>query len=482
MKRISIGNTLDYHYKLVILLAILPMVLISIFFMVNIFQYRQSIENVNDVNKMNSEMSTKIDNSVFYLITGKPTRMQDPTELIVHYQKELDKLKDSSPSFDQQQTLDVAKRILDTDRHYVNTIKENIAAEKPISDSEAILVEIRNVNVLLKDTLQEFVTGEINLSNKKSNQIFQTIIILIFLEICLVVILVIIITRNKKNLNARIKVPMDKLLTSLSEVSKGNLDTQVESSEIVEFDILSSEVNQMTTQIKALLEQNDRKQQAIAKAELRALQAQITPHFIYNSLDAIITLSELDEPERVVETTLALSNFFKLTLNNGNDWVTVKQEIEHVTSYLQILKTRYGSILEYQITIDPKIEHVKMLKMILQPIVENAMYHGIKHSRQRGVIHINGRQQEESLIFEVNDNGVGMTTQQIKTLQKNIRELDPTGVSGGYGLYNIYRRLRLYFGETAELKIFSQENQGTTVTIILPLKTDVFVEKRDENA
>ncbi|MBU5360284.1 sensor histidine kinase [Enterococcus raffinosus] len=482
MKRISIGNTLDYHYKLVILLAILPMVLISIFFMVNIFQYRQSIENVNDVNKMNSEMSTKIDNSVFYLITGKPTRMQDPTELIVHYQKELDKLKDSSPSFDQQQTLDIAKRILDTDRHYVNTIKENIAAEKPISDSEAILVEIRNVNVLLKDTLQEFVTGEINLSNKKSNQIFQTIIILIFLEICLVVILVIIITRNKKNLNARIKVPMDKLLTSLSEVSKGNLDTQVESSEIVEFDILSSEVNQMTTQIKALLEQNDRKQQAIAKAELRALQAQITPHFIYNSLDAIITLSELDEPERVIETTLALSNFFKLTLNNGNDWVTVKQEIEHVTSYLQILKTRYGSILEYQITIDPKIEHVKMLKMILQPIVENAMYHGIKHSRQRGVIHINGRQQGESLIFEVTDNGVGMTTQQIETLQKNIRELDPTGVTGGYGLYNIYRRLRLYFGETAELKIDSQENQGTTVTIILPLKTDVFVEKRDENA
>lgn len=482
MKRISIGNTLDYHYKLVILLAILPMVLISIFFMVNIFQYRQSIENVNDVNKMNSEMSTKIDNSVFYLVTGKPTRMQDPTELIVHYQKELDKLKDSSPSFDQQQTLDVAKRILDTDRHYVNTIKENIAAEKPISDSEAILVEIRNVNVLLKDTLQEFVTGEINLSNKKSNQIFQTIIILIFLEICLVVILIIIITRNKKNLNARIKVPMDKLLTSLSEVSKGNLDTQVESSEIVEFDILSSEVNQMTTQIKALLEQNDRKQQAIAKAELRALQAQITPHFIYNSLDAIITLSELDEPERVIETTLALSNFFKLTLNNGNDWVTVKQEIEHVTSYLQILKTRYGSILEYQITIDPKIKHVKMLKMILQPIVENAMYHGIKHSRQRGVIHISGRQQEESLIFEVTDNGVGMTTRQIKTLQKNIRELDPTGVSGGYGLYNIYRRLRLYFGETAELKIDSQENQGTTVTIILPLKTDVFVEKRDENA
>lgn len=107
-------------------------------------------------------------------------------------------MKDSSSSFDQQQTLDVAKRILDTDQHYVNTIKENIAAEKLISDSEAILIEIRNVNVLLKDTLQEFVTGEINLSNKKSNQIFQTIIILIFLEICLVIILVIIITRNKK--------------------------------------------------------------------------------------------------------------------------------------------------------------------------------------------------------------------------------------------------------------------------------------------
>lgn len=310
MKRISIGNTLNFHYKLVILLVILPMVFISVFFMVNIFQYRKSIENVNYVNKLNSEMATKIDNSVFYLITGKPTKMQDPAELILYYHKKLDTLKTSSSSVDQQQTLDVAKRILDTDRHYVNTIKDNIATEKPISESEAILVEIRNVNVLLKDTLQEFVTGEINLSNKKSNQIFQTIIILLFLELCLVVILILIISRNKKDLTARIQTPMDKILTSLSEVSKGNWDTQVESSEIIEFDLLSTEVNQMTTQIKALIEQNERKQQAIAKAELKALQAQITPHFIYNSLDAIITLSELDEPGTGGRNNTSLIKFF----------------------------------------------------------------------------------------------------------------------------------------------------------------------------
>lgn len=482
MKRISIGNTLNFHYKLVILLVILPMVFISVFFMVNIFQYRKSIENVNYVNKLNSEMATKIDNSVFYLITGKPTKMQDPAELILYYHKKLDTLKTSSSSVDQQQTLDVAKRILDTDRHYVNTIKDNIATEKPISESEAILVEIRNVNVLLKDTLQEFVTGEINLSNKKSNQIFQTIIILLFLELCLVVILILIISRNKKDLTARIQTPMDKILTSLSEVSKGNWDTQVESSEIIEFDLLSTEVNQMTTQIKALIEQNERKQQAIAKAELKALQAQITPHFIYNSLDAIITLSELDEPERVVETTLALSNFFKLTLNNGKDWVTVQQEIEHVKSYLQILKTRYGSILEYQLMIDPSIENIKMLKMILQPLVENAMYHGIKHSRRRGLIEIRGTQQNQMLIFEVADNGSGMSPRQVAELQKNIQELDPTGVSGGYGLYNVYRRLRLYFGAAAELRIASQENQGTTVTIMLPIRNDAFLETEEEDA
>lgn len=187
-------------------------------------------------------------------------------------------------------------------------------------------------------------------------------------------------------------------------------------------------------------------------------------------------------PERVVETTLALSNFFKLTLNNGKDWVTVQQEIEHVKSYLQILKTRYGSILEYQLMIDPSIENIKMLKMILQPLVENAMYHGIKHSRRRGLIEIRGTQQNQMLIFEVADNGSGMSPRQVAELQKNIQELDPTGVSGGYGLYNVYRRLRLYFGAAAELRIASQENQGTTVTIMLPIRDDAFLETEEEDA
>ena len=141
---------------------------------------------------------------------------------------------------------------------------------------------------------------------------------------------------------------------------------------------------------------------------MRALQAQIAPHFMYNTLDTIHSLAEDGQNENVVTTTLALSNFFRLSLNKGRDWVSVAEEKSHVESYLAIQKMRYGAILEYEIDFAQDILRESMLKILLQPLVENAIYHGIKKTRRAGLIKLKGTLQGGILVFTVEDNGLGM--------------------------------------------------------------------------
>ena len=193
-----------------------------------------------------------------------------------------------------------------------------------------------------------------------------------------------------------------------SQIARGDLSFRVKKPEISELDELTDSLNTMAEKLGELIEQNTQKQQHIQKAEMRALQAQIAPHFMYNTLDTILSLAEDGQNEEVARTTLALSNFFRLSLNKGRDWVSVAEEKSHVESYLAIQKIRYGAILDYKIDISENMLRESMLKILLQPLVENAIYHGIKKNRQGGCINLTGRKEGDCLIFVVEDNGLGM--------------------------------------------------------------------------
>ena len=197
--------------------------------------------------------------------------------------------------------------------------------------------------------------------------------------------------RNYRQLNRSINDPIYRLKTMASRIAQGDLAIRVEKPEISELDELTVSLNTMAGKLGELIEQNIQKQQNLQKAEMKALQAQITPHFMYNTLDTILSLAEDGQNGNVVTTTLALSNFFRLSLNKGRDWVSVAEEKSHVESYLAIQKMRYGAILEYEIDIAEDILQESMLKILLQPLVENAIYHGIKQTRRRGLIKLQGR-------------------------------------------------------------------------------------------
>ncbi len=204
-------------------------------------------------------------------------------------------------------------------------------------------------------------------------------------------------------------------------------------------------------------------------AELRLLQEQINPHFLYNTLDSIVWLAEGGNKQQVVEMTADLSVFFRTVLSGGNDYITVKEEESHIRSYLKTQKIRYENILDYVIRIDPEIEEQVILKMTLQPIVENALYHGIKNKRGGGRITIRGYGEGERIVFEVEDNGIGMDAEDLEELKKKLRgeESRLDSRNGGFGLNNVAQRIQMYYGDRSEITITSRKEEGTCVRICL---------------
>jgi len=256
-------------------------------------------------------------------------------------------------------------------------------------------------------------------------------------------------------------LPVKKLGQVMRRVEEGDTTIRAEQKGAQEFQALAGTFNQMLDRIETLMKE-EKEQEALTRIyELKALTSQINPHFLYNTLDTIIWMAEFQDHQKVVDITKALSNYFRLSLNAGEEIVTLRQEIEHVRQYLFIQKERYGDKLEYEIDEPDDIPDIKLPKIVLQPLVENAIYHGIKESERPGKITITVSKRDTFIDICIADNGVG-----IKENTTSTKEL------GGVGIKNIKERLMLFFGEAFSIEIESEPNAYTKVYLHLPLKEE----------
>ena len=261
--------------------------------------------------------------------------------------------------------------------------------------------------------------------------------------------------------------PITELVEVTQQVSQGNLQVRSHVNTGVEAKQLSESLNTMIDKINELLEQVKKEQIRIRKAEFELLQAQINPHFLYNTLDTIIWLAESDEQKQVVHMVESLSDFFRTSLNQGKDIISIKEEIQHVRSYLEIQQMRYQDILEYEINVPEEFHQNMIPKITVQPLVENALYHGIKNKRGKGKITVRGYREGSFFILEVQDNGIGMQPERLEQV-RNALVHKQFVESKVYGLYNVNERIRLNCGEEYGLRISSTYQEGTTVKIFLP--------------
>ncbi|SDW03821.1 sensor histidine kinase [Paenibacillus sp. CF384] len=262
--------------------------------------------------------------------------------------------------------------------------------------------------------------------------------------------------------------PIRRLEQAMQKVKSGTLEVSVSETGATEVQGLAQHFNSMVTEMRRLMQDIETKEKTLHKYELSVLHSQINPHFLYNTLDTIVWMAEFNESERVISTTKALAKFFQLSLSGGSEFTTVENEMNHVAQYLFIQKERYGDKLNYHLHFDPDLSAKVIPKIILQPLVENAIYHGIREKEGPGLLLVTCLPSDDGNVqFVVQDDGVGFDP---GVRAKAIKEESTLSLPklGGVGINNVDERLKLYYGEQYGITLQSRPGEGTTVRIVIP--------------
>ena len=475
----NLKKTLQYSYILLLFIALIPTVYASIISQIHTSRYEKIITNASTANTIIKIAKNDIPSELWDIVCGKKDfETALPYQMMGDINSGLNQMLATTKNTDSREKLEVASRASTTLLNNIAMLNVQINSGSSVTQNEESLDEIRTITSLFSDIMQDFIIAEIesayeaNVSTKYAYRILTAIQILIS-----VLALFISIYSYRTVLNA-IQQPIKDMQELSTKVSCGDLTARIEIPHVDELDTLAGNLNTMTEQIDVLIKKNMEEQKNFQKAEMKALQAQITPHFLYNTFDTIVWLAEEEKTEEVVKITKAFSDFLRISLSRGHEWITISQELDHIRNYLTIQKIRYADILNYTIEADQELLDFKIIKLVLQPLVENAIYHGIKNKRGRGILTVKVAftdQSHESIVFSVEDNGAGFTEERLKQVREELStgSQDSEKLSSVYGLYNVNKKLRLYYGEqTSGLMIESEEKKGSKISFVVPCKED----------
>ncbi len=267
-----------------------------------------------------------------------------------------------------------------------------------------------------------------------------------------------------------ITAPIDALYERVQEIGRGDLNAREPvRAEDEKLQTLSNGIEQMVEKINEQMKLYNQEQVRLRGMELALIQAQINPHFLYNTLDTIVWLIETGKTGEAEEMVVSLSTYFRSFLSNGKDIITLREEARHIRSYLEIQQVRYKDILSYQIRLDERFDQCMIPKMTLQPLVENAIYHGIKLRRGGGAILISDECDGVEITIRVRDTGMGMSDEVLAEIRAGME----SDAAPGFGLVAAYKRLKLLYGERCSFVINSTVGEGTEIVIRMPYVTEV---------
>lgn len=336
---------------------------------------------------------------------------------------------------------------------YISTLSDGVHFEKNLiytlntaSDSHWRIVGINFTDELAAERRTQIITS----------------VLISFLCCALIAVAVLII--YSKIVNMPVKRLMNAMHAFENEAEHFKFKDEAEA--VTELRALSDSFKHMTEKIRDLMERVRKEEAEVRKTELKALQAQINPHFLYNTLDSIQWMCERGKNEDAIKMVGALARLFRISISRGRELITIKEELQHAESYLIIQSYRYKEQFSYSFDVQEGLEGYLCNKITIQPLIENAIYHGIDRMVDEGEILVKVKQADDNdndILIIVSDNGVGMTEEQCRKVLKKDRS-----DSGGIGVKNVNDRLKIYFGEGYGLKIESELDVGTTVTVRIP--------------
>lgn len=459
------------RYSYVVLL--IPFVLLLIFCLYNLWDVNRNYEDMINSTVVASEFSLDFkkdfDYETYLLIVENKTIEESNLKGMLaeanRIVKGLEELTESQENIDR---LNSVKKYLANLEDYVERIEDNLVEGNKYEDNIEIWEnDVQIVTSLLRESIFQYIYYEVRDIQQSHTEYQNFFVAMIRFSVIAFAFILLLIVFLSYQIPASITKPIRRISEVTDQVAKGDLSVRSDVTSGAEVSVLSDSLNTMIDKINELLEQVKTEQIRLRKAEFELLQSQINPHFLYNTLDAIVWLAESGEQQKVVSMVGSLSEFFRTSLNQGRDIIPIREELQHVRSYLEIQQVRYQDILRYEIHVPEELDKYLIPKITIQPLVENALYHGIKNRRGPGKIVITGRQEEDCFLLQIEDNGIGITEERLQQVNEGIQRKIPTG-TGIYGLYNVNERIRLNFGEKYGISIESTYGERTVVSVILP--------------
>ncbi len=466
----SLKNKLRNIRLLLLIPMILAVVIVYAGNQYNNDEYRKIIQNLNIATEFNVDFRANIDAKMYQIVIGSATfEALDPMADIESAKELVHELGLRSSAEENKKVIAGVEILIGILEQRINDIRETYPyASLYDQNIESLNINIYMLTELIDETLGDYIRNEAkNLENLRVH--LENRLNLLFFGVVLAMVSIFLIQWLFINrLFRRMATPINNLCEMTKKVGEGNFDIVTPECSIAEMQFLSDRFGAMVGRIQTLINDVRREQSRLHDAELRLLQAQINPHFLYNTFGTIIRLIENDRQEDAIQAVTSLSSFFRTMLSHGHDEITVAEEKKHIESYLEIQQIRYQDVMRYELDIDPAIEKDGIMKLSLQPLVENALYHGLKNKREQGKIYIKGRKNEDRIKFSVSDTGIGMTNEQLEKLNNAVFRSKKDRTDGGFGLWNVEERIRLRFGEGYGLKFESEYGKGTKVTLEIP--------------
>ena len=478
-KKFSLKNRL-YLLLLICVIPLTVMITYLLFMINNVSsKYDHIVEKITKANAYNIGFKEDID-YVMYIIVVNSERAEElvdtqkPQKMIKEAREVFGELAEDTDSAYAKQRLSRILKSLDTLEKRVQEIEEDaLVSGSYETNMESLDLNIRVLTELIQEQIQYYIYYEsMNMEDLRGgirNDVEQAIAITSGI---LLVILVGAFAVSRKIVTG-ITEPIGELCDAAVAAGGGDFRIRAVKTGPEEIEVLNKSFNQMVEKIGNLVEDIHTEELNLRAAELRVLQEQINPHFLYNTLDNIIWLAESKKTDEVVMMVSSLSTFFRTSLSKGREFVSVKEETEHIRSYLEIQQFRYRDILDYEIAIPEEYYGYEVIKLTLQPLVENALYHGIKNKRGKGHITVSAERCADVLIFKVKDNGIGMDKQRLTEVCAMLKEDGNTKKENdGFGLFNVNQRIQLHYGTEYGLKVQSTYGEETEVWVRIPVRTE----------
>lgn len=478
-KKFSLKNRL-YLLLLICVIPLTVMITYLLFMINNVSsKYDHIVEKITKANAYNIGFKEDID-YVMYIIVVNSERAEElvdtqkPQKMIKEAREVFGELAEDADSAYAKQRLSRILKSLDTLEKRVQEIEEDaLVSGSYETNMESLDLNIRVLTELIQEQIQYYIYYEsMNMEDLRGgirNDVEQAIAITSGI---LLVILVGAFAVSRKIVTG-ITEPIGELCDAAVAAGGGDFRIRAVKTGPEEIEVLNKSFNQMVEKIGNLVEDIHTEELNLRAAELRVLQEQINPHFLYNTLDNIIWLAESKKTDEVVMMVSSLSTFFRTSLSKGREFVSVKEETEHIRSYLEIQQFRYRDILDYEIAIPEEYYGYEVIKLTLQPLVENALYHGIKNKRGKGHITVSAERCADVLIFKVKDNGIGMDKQRLTEVCAMLKEDGNTKKENdGFGLFNVNQRIQLHYGTEYGLKVQSTYGEETEVWVRIPVRTE----------